>query len=123
MMHTILSRTACVAIVIVGSMSPGSVLRAEYAVLDGLPVTQGQMRVVKSDFDQADGNYAVPQTKSVRPGCFILKETTVTADVSAVLARVRVRQTFENPYWKRTTFFRCQRMRLWIDTLSRSMVE
>lgn len=101
MMHTILSRTACVAIVIVGSMSPGSVVRAEYAVLDGLPVTQGQMRVVKSDFDRADGNYAVPQTKSVRPGCFILKETTVTADVSAVLARVRVRQTFENPYSNR----------------------
>ncbi len=101
MMHTILSRTACVAIVIVGSMSPGSAVRAEYAVLDGLPVTQGQMRVVKSNFDRADGNYAVPHTKSVRPGCFILKETTVTADVSAVLARVRVRQTFANPYSNR----------------------
>lgn len=101
MMHTILSRTTCVAIIIVGSMSACSVVRAEYAVLDGLPVTQGQMRVVKSDFDRADGNYAVPKTKSARPGCFILKETDVTADVSAVLARVRVRQTFENPYSNR----------------------
>ena len=85
MMHTILSRTTCVAIIIVGSMSACSVVRAEYAVLDGLPVTQGQMRVVKSDFDRADGNYAVPKTKSARPGCFILKETDVTADVSQPL--------------------------------------
>ena len=97
-MNTALSRVTCAAIVIAGSLSPSAVLRADYAVLDGLPVTQGQMRVSRSDFDRVGKGYETSPTNSAPAGCFILKETIVDADLSAVLARVRVRQVFENPY-------------------------
>lgn len=98
-MHTILNRTLCVAMVIAGSLSPHSVLRADYAVLDGLPVTQGQMRAVRPAADPVGNSYTpAPSTPA---GCFILKETAADADVSAVLARVRVRQVFRNPYSER----------------------
>lgn len=100
-MRTILSRTACAAIVIAGSLSPEAALRADYAVLEGVPVTQGQMRVSRPDLDRLRKPYEAAPPGSANSGCFILKQTIVDADVSAVLARVRVRQVFENPYSSR----------------------
>jgi len=95
-MQTILSRT-CVAVFVVGALAPVGVLRADYAVLDGLPVTQGQMRIAESDLEK---NHRT-SSASTRTDRFILKRTDVDVDVSGVLARVRVRQVFVNPYPER----------------------
>ncbi|QEG00263.1 Vault protein inter-alpha-trypsin [Stieleria maiorica] len=71
------------------------VAQAGYTVLDGAPVTQGQMRVAEDDFDELKATLPSPSQ------CFTLKETRVEADVSGVLARVRVSQVFKNPYSER----------------------
>lgn len=65
---------------------------AGYSVLGGLPVTQGRMVISDEDYERVKD----PQAKS-GPG-FHLQETRVEADVSGVLARVRVSQVFTNPY-------------------------
>ncbi|TWU38201.1 VIT domain-containing protein [Novipirellula artificiosorum] len=69
-----------------------AVARAGYTVLSGAPVTQGQMRVAEDDFDQLKAKLPAPSP------CFTLKETRVEADISGVLARVRVSQVFKNPH-------------------------
>lgn len=72
-----------------------AVAQAGYTVLNGAPVTQGQMRVDVDDFDQLKARLPSPSQ------CFTLKETRVEADISGVLARVRVSQVFKNPYSER----------------------
>ncbi|EMI18123.1 von Willebrand factor type A domain-containing protein [Rhodopirellula maiorica SM1] len=72
-----------------------AVAQAGYTVLSGTPVTQGQMRVDEDDFDQLKARLPAPSQ------CFTLKETRVEADISGVLARVRVSQVFKNPYSER----------------------
>jgi Ca-activated chloride channel family protein len=64
--------------------------QADYTVLSGAPIAQGQMRV-DDDLDQlqAKGPAATP--------CFTLEEPRVDAEISGVLARVRVSQVFKNP--------------------------
>ncbi|WP_182869204.1 VIT domain-containing protein [Rhodopirellula sp. JC639] len=69
-----------------------SVAQAGYTVLDGAPVTQGQMRVAEDDFEDLKATLPSPSQ------CFTLKETRVEAEISGVLARVRVSQVFKNPY-------------------------
>ncbi|MCO8125026.1 VIT domain-containing protein [Stieleria sp. TO1_6] len=66
--------------------------QAGYTVLSGAPVTQGQMQIAEDDLQRL--NPAQPPSGR----CFTLKETRVQADISGVLARVRVSQTFQNPY-------------------------
>lgn len=97
-MHSILSRTACAAVIIAGSLSPNGALRADYAVLEGVPLTQGQMLVSQPDLERLRRDYEASPSGSAQTGCFVLKQTIVDADISAVLARVRVRQVFQNPY-------------------------
>ncbi|MDA0284497.1 MAG: VIT domain-containing protein [Planctomycetota bacterium] len=109
MMRTFLSRTICVTIAIVGSLSASGVLQAGYAVLDGLPVTQGQMRIAETDFERVrkdyEGSTPAGTPNSAPADRLTLKETIVDADVAGVLARVRVRQVFENPYSDRLEAF------------------
>lgn len=69
-----------------------AISQAGYTVLGGVPVTQGQLRVEETDSGP---------TQSRQPAadrCLTLKETRVQADVSGVIARVRVSQVFTNPY-------------------------
>ena len=66
--------------------------QAGYAVLNGAPVTQGQMRISEGDVERLQARN--PSTNDR----FILKETRVDAEISGVLARVRVAQVFQNPY-------------------------
>ena len=82
------------AVVAVGFVAP-SVAWADYATIRGVPVTQGQMRVAEDDFEKI---------KRDKPGAvdqFVLKETRVDAEISGVLARVRVEHVFQNPYPER----------------------
>ncbi|MCC9654512.1 VIT domain-containing protein [Rhodopirellula halodulae] len=65
---------------------------AGYSVLSGVPVTQGQMQIEEGDFEE------LKQRHTHANRCFPLKETRVEADISGVLARVRVSQVFQNPY-------------------------
>jgi len=69
--------------------------QAEYAMIRGIPVTQGQMRIAGPDLDR------LQQAKPDAGDQFVLKETRVEAEISGVLARVRVEQVFENPYPER----------------------
>lgn len=69
-----------------------SLSRAGYAVLRGTPITQGQMRIAEDDFSRLQAREISPRDR------LILKETRVEADVSGVVARVRVSQVFQNPY-------------------------
>ena len=72
-----------------------SVANAGYSVLSGVPVTQGQMQVCEQDFQEIERS---------NPGAsptFLLQETRVDAEISGVLARVRVTQVFQNPYSNR----------------------
>lgn len=81
-------------IVAVGLVAP-AVARAGYATIRGVPVTEGQMRVAEADLQRIEKQ---------RPGAsdqFVLKETRVEAEVSGVLARVRVEHVFQNPYPER----------------------
>ena len=109
MMRTFLSRTICVTIAIVGSLSASGVLQAGYAVLDGLPVTQGQMRIAEPDFERVrkdyEGSTPAGTPNSAPADRLTLQETIVDADVAGVLARVRVRQVFKNPYSDRLEAF------------------
>ncbi|WP_404305374.1 VIT domain-containing protein [Neorhodopirellula lusitana] len=72
-----------------------AIAQAGYTVLGGTPVTQGQMRVDEDDFEQLKATHPSPSPS------FTLKETRVEADISGVLARVRVSQVFQNPHSQR----------------------
>jgi Ca-activated chloride channel homolog len=81
-----------VALVFAVGLTARSAALAEYATIRGSPITQGQMRVAQSDFDH------IQQTQPKASDQFVLKETRVEAEISGVLARIRVEQVFENPY-------------------------
>ena len=72
---------------------------AEYVTLDGAPISEGQMRIAKADLarvaDEPGGDGATIAPKADR---FVLERTEVEAEISGVLARVRVEQIFRNPY-------------------------
>jgi Ca-activated chloride channel family protein len=84
----------CVFVVgaVVAPLFAPSLSLAEYAMIRGIPITQGQMRVAKSDFQEIER--ATPTATDQ----FILKETRVEMEVSGVLARVRVDHVFQNPH-------------------------
>lgn len=69
--------------------------RAEYATIRGTPVTQGQMRVAEQDMEH------IQKAQPAATDQFVLKQTRVEAEISGVLARVRVEQEFVNPYSER----------------------
>ena len=66
--------------------------KAGYSVLGGAPVSQGRMIISEVDFEEIK-----KQDPTAKPS-FALKETRVEADISGVLARVRVSQVFRNPF-------------------------
>lgn len=68
---------------------------AEYATIRGTPVTQGQMRIAEPDLEHLEGSRPTVTDQ------LILKQTRVDAEISGVLARVRVEQEFQNPYPER----------------------
>ncbi len=71
---------------------------AGFSVLGGAPVTQGQMLISDETYERVKPNNPTPaQTQTAAPK-FHLKETRVEAEISGVLARVRVSQVFENPF-------------------------
>lgn len=69
-----------------------STAQAGYSVLGGAPVTQGQMLISDEDYN------ALPAPNKAVGAKFSLQETRVEADISGVLARVRVSQVFRNPH-------------------------
>jgi Ca-activated chloride channel family protein len=83
------------AVITVWLVSWSSTVQAGYAVLNGTPVTQGQLRISEGDFERLQVRDATA------PDRLLLKETRVNAEVSGVLARVRVSQVFQNPYAER----------------------
>lgn len=83
------------ALLLAAFCSVPSVARAEYATIRGTPITQAQMRIVEEDFGP------IRQTTPQASDRFILKQTRVDAEISGVMARVRVEHVFENPYDQR----------------------
>jgi Ca-activated chloride channel family protein len=84
-------------------LSP-SAARADYVTIAGRPVTQGQMRVAAPDLERLEAESAGGGARPAevpRPLDFILEETRVEAEISGVLARVRLLQVFRNPYPER----------------------
>lgn len=70
----------------------GSFAYADYVTLAGTPVTQGQMRVAEEKME------VINQTSPGATDLFILKDTKVEVEISGAIARVRLHQTFKNPY-------------------------
>lgn len=83
-----------IAVLVLGLTARSAAL-AEYATIRGTPVAQGQMRVAEADFGH------IEQAQPKASDQFVLKETRVEAEISGVLARVRVDQVFVNPYAER----------------------
>jgi Ca-activated chloride channel family protein len=81
-------------VVALGVLVP-SVALGEYAMIRGVPVTQGQMRIAEEDLERIQDR--TPEAG----GLFVLKETRVEAEIAGVLARVRVEHVFQNPYPER----------------------
>lgn len=80
--------------VLCGLLAP-AVCQAGYAVLEGVPITQGELIVPKAEIERL----SPPQSTATNR--FVLAETRVNAEVSGVVARVQVQQVFENPYQER----------------------
>ncbi len=78
---------------------PADVAVAEYVTLEGTEITQGQMRIPEAERSRIENERGeatiVPRPDADR---MVLKETRVSAEISGVLARVRVAQVFQNPY-------------------------
>ncbi len=68
---------------------------ADYVTVDGKPVTQGQMRITQAGLDQIQTLH--PQSTDR----FILEKTLAEVEITGVVARVRLRQIFKNPYDER----------------------
>ncbi len=69
-------------------------VQADYVTIDGRPVTQGQMLIAEASLDKL-------QPAAARPAAtdqLILRKTEAAVEISGVVARVRLRQVFENPY-------------------------
>lgn len=71
---------------------------ADYVTIDGKPVTQGQMLIADASLDQVKATS--PGTQPVTDQ-FILQKTEMEAEITGVVARVRLRQVFQNPYDER----------------------
>ncbi|MBI5551286.1 MAG: VWA domain-containing protein [Desulfobacterales bacterium] len=71
--------------------------RADYVTLDGKPVTQGQMLIADAGLAKLQASTAVPTPTDQ----FILRQTAAEVEITGVVARVRLRQVFENPYDER----------------------
>jgi Ca-activated chloride channel family protein len=80
---------------VVSMLAGSTVVKAGYAVLNGAPITQGQLRIADADLERLQVRAASPTDR------FLLKETRVEAEISGVVARVRVSQVFQNPYAER----------------------
>ena len=83
------------ASLVVSMLAGSTIVHAGYAVLNGAPITQGQLRISEGDLERLQVRTASPTDR------FILKETRVEAEISGVVARVRVSQVFQNPYAER----------------------
>jgi Ca-activated chloride channel family protein len=80
-----------------GLTGAASAAWADYVTMDGRPVTQGQMLIASASLDQV--KTSTPQTTA--PDQFILQKTEMEAEITGVVARVRLRQVFQNPYDER----------------------
>ncbi|MFZ1986491.1 MAG: VIT domain-containing protein [Desulfatitalea sp.] len=74
----------------------GSAL-ADYVTIDGKPVTQGQMLIASASLDKVQTS----SSPSMATDQFILRKTEAEVEITGVVARVRLRQIFENPYDER----------------------
>ena len=86
--------------------------RAEFVTVGGEPLGGGELRVAASAVDDGANRGDVVDASSgssranaerVAPACrrFVLESTRVDAEISSVLARVRVEQVFGNPFAER----------------------
>jgi Ca-activated chloride channel family protein len=80
---------------VAAGMAAAPAARADYAMIRGVSVSQGQMRIAEEDLDR------IRETTPQAADQFVLKETRVEAEISGVLARVRVEHDFQNPYAER----------------------
>lgn len=76
----------------IGTLAMIAPAQAAYVVLNGSPVTQGQMRVSVPDYQRLKARNPSASDR------FTLQDTTVEAEISGVFARVRVAQVFRNPH-------------------------
>jgi Ca-activated chloride channel family protein len=72
--------------------------QAGFSVLGGAPVTQGQMLISDETYERVKPKTSNPAQAQPAAPTFHLKETRVEAEISGVLARVRVSQVFQNPF-------------------------
>jgi Ca-activated chloride channel family protein len=72
--------------------------QAGFSVLGGAPVTQGQMLISDETYERVKPKTSNPAQAQPAAPKFHLKETRVEAEISGVLARVRVSQVFQNPF-------------------------
>jgi Ca-activated chloride channel family protein len=75
----------------------GGAALADYVTIDGKPVTQGQMLIASASLDKVQPSSS-PSTATDQ---FILRKTETEVEITGVVARVRLRQVFENPYDER----------------------
>ena len=71
---------------------------AGFSVLGGAPVTQGQMLISDETYERVKPKTSNPAQAQPAAPTFHLKETRVEAEITGVLARVRVSQVFQNPF-------------------------
>lgn len=88
LMH-LFPRLVISAVCTVAALNPA---QAAYVVLNGSPVTQGQMRVSVAQYQRLQARNPSASDR------FTLQETIVEAEISGVFARVRVSQVFRNPH-------------------------
>lgn len=74
-----------------------TIASADYVTLDGKPVTQGQMLIASNSLNELKAS----SPATVATDQFILQKTQVDAEITGVVARVRLRQVFTNPYDER----------------------
>lgn len=89
------SLSAGLSALALGSLSLPAVA-GTYAAMEDVPVTGGELRLVKSAAVEMDG----PEGSVVEATAigFPLKHTDVKVDISGPMARVEVTQTFDNPF-------------------------
>lgn len=79
---------------LLGLIGAGAAALADYVTIDGKPVTQGQMLIAEASLDEIKVSNSAP-TPSEQ---FVLRKTEAEVEITGVVARVRLRQVFENPY-------------------------
>jgi Ca-activated chloride channel family protein len=86
-----------IALLVLYLNGASSAARADYVTLDGKPVTQGQMLIAEASLDRVQATRPAPAPTDQ----FILRKTEAEVEITGVVARVRLRQVFENPYDER----------------------